>query len=309
MAVIACKQQAQRDPDPQGLAELRWLTLDADALKALGTAPTECLVNPDDKHTAALILIGRTAFASPLLLGGQAAKSGMSCQTCHSNGHSNKNFFLDGLSDAPGTADVTSSIFSTSRGDGVFNPKPIPSLSDKNAHTRTRDPASPELADFLHGLIEEEFAGFEPEPLIFDSVLSYLRALDNTACDSPIPVRPQSLERALERMDSATRAIEYAMLLDNQTQSTQFLLAAAQVQIGRISARYNKPVHARIRRDLASASENLRVLRENIPDAHADRALQKWREEWTGIQKRLRAQEHASLFDLSQLQNYLQDEP
>ncbi|MGF7473737.1 hypothetical protein WFJ45_23635, partial [Salmonella enterica subsp. enterica serovar Minnesota] len=70
--------------------------------------------------------IGRAAFNSPLLLGGQAARAGLSCASCHRNGRGNPDFHFPGISGAPGTADVTASLLSSHRGDGQFNPKPIP---------------------------------------------------------------------------------------------------------------------------------------------------------------------------------------
>ena len=97
----------------------------------------------------------------------------MSCATCHPSGRGNPAFLLPELSDKPGTADVTSSLMSSHRGNGVFDPKPIPDLTVPGKVSR--DPASPALATFVHGLITEEFDGNEPPPVAFEGLLAYLR--------------------------------------------------------------------------------------------------------------------------------------
>ena len=92
-------------------------------------APNECLPRHETAKQTQKIAVGRLAFRSPYLLGGQAARRGLTCQACHGQGQTNTHFFVTGLSSAPGTADVTSFHFSDELGDEAFNPVPIPSLS------------------------------------------------------------------------------------------------------------------------------------------------------------------------------------
>jgi len=55
----------------------RWLAASADAPRALSTSFTECLAPPADAKEAYLVELGRSAFRSPTLLGGQAARAGL----------------------------------------------------------------------------------------------------------------------------------------------------------------------------------------------------------------------------------------
>ena len=89
---------------------LRWVHPEADIVSVLSEEPRECLSAQANYQET----LGRLAFRSPFLLGGQAARRGLTCQACHSQGQTNTNFFVVGLSDTPGTADVTSFHFSDS---------------------------------------------------------------------------------------------------------------------------------------------------------------------------------------------------
>ena len=49
---------------------------------------------------------------------------------------------------------------SSHRGDGIFNPKPIPDLAGDPAKLKvSRDPQKDDLRNFIHGLITQEFDG------------------------------------------------------------------------------------------------------------------------------------------------------
>ena len=156
------------------LRALRWLAPGTDRVAALTTQPSECL--PPAAIGDRAVEVGRAAFRSPLLLGGQASRAGLSCNACHLQGRGNPDFAFPGLSGAPGTADVTSSLFSSHRGDGIANPVPIPDLSAAN-HKISRDPASPALADFINGLVVDEFDGAPPPPAVRAGLAAYVRAL------------------------------------------------------------------------------------------------------------------------------------
>lgn len=100
-----------------------------------------------------LLLAGIVAgFASPCPAsggGGQAARAGLSFESCHRSGRPHPQFLFPGASGAPGTADVTASLFSSHRGNGRDDPVPIPDLSGPRAR----------LAPFIHGLVTQEFDG------------------------------------------------------------------------------------------------------------------------------------------------------
>ena len=84
-----------------------WVVKGADPGRALGSVPTECLKPAPDPATALRIEVGRAAFRTPVLLGGQAARAGVNCETCHRDGRANPDFLFPGISDTPGTVDVT----------------------------------------------------------------------------------------------------------------------------------------------------------------------------------------------------------
>ena len=127
-----------------------WVARGADPARALGSVPTECLKLPADPALAAKVEVGRAAFRTPVLLGGQAARAGINCETCHRDGRTNPDFLFPGVSGAPGTADVTNSLFSTHRGNGIDDPKPIPDLSGPKAQLKVDQAPADEEAGALH---------------------------------------------------------------------------------------------------------------------------------------------------------------
>ena len=170
---------ADRTPLPMSA---RW-TVPNQLQADLTSEPGDCLTAPTDPAQTRSIAIGAAAFRAPLLLGGQAARSGLSCNSCHRAGHDNPAFSYPGLSGAPGTADVTASLFSSHRGDGQFNPKPIPNLAgDKALLKIDQSQDRGELELFILGLITQEFDGPTPSPAVLTGLASYVRALSPQAC-------------------------------------------------------------------------------------------------------------------------------
>ena len=216
-----------------GAATLRGERWQAQPMRvaALTVAPRECLAPSTNDNDAQLISIGRTAFNYPLLLGGQAARSQLSCATCHPSGRRNAEFWLRGLSDGPGTADVTSSMMSSHRGNGVFDPKPIPDLAKPKI---SRDPASPALATFVHGLITKEFDGTEPPRTVFEGLLAYIRAV--RPCQ-PDALEPITVDGAIADIETAMRNASDALRLSDRP-SARLLIGAARLRLGDIYERY-----------------------------------------------------------------------
>ena len=228
-AAAAATAGAAVETLPIGAA--RW-SVPEQRLEALTTRPVECLVRPTDPVRAKAVMIGRVAFGAPLLLGGQAARAGLSCESCHQSGRGNPFFLFPGLSGAPGTADVTHSLMSSHRGDGVFNPKPIPDLGIMSA----KDPQK--LRTFVHGLITEEFDGPEPPAAVLDGLIAYIRALSPPACGSArVRVR---LDDALGDVSSAIHAAA-AALAEKDEATARLMLAAARSALGTIDERYRRP--------------------------------------------------------------------
>ncbi|HEX6377349.1 MAG TPA: hypothetical protein VFZ91_16700 [Allosphingosinicella sp.] len=268
--------------------EARWLAPDA-LYRGLAREPAECFAKPADPAERRRAQIGRVAFRAPLLLGGQAARAGLSCVSCHLNGRANPDFLFPGLSSDPGTADVTASLISSHRGDGRFNPRPIPDLGGPRAALRVpQDRSSRALESFIRGLIVEEFDGPEPSPAVLDGLAAYVRALRPEACgDGP---RRVTLASRLALVDAAA---ELAMAEQGETR--RLLLAAARSQLGAIDERFairgGEPARALLR----DADRELQALRSGKADFRA------WRRQWPQWQRRLLRLERNSLFDARRL--------
>ena len=279
-----------------------WVAKDADPARALGSTPTECLRIPADPALAAKVEVGRAAFRTPVILGGQAARAGINCETCHRDGRTNPDFLFPGVSGAPGTADVTNSLFSTHRGNGVDDPKPIPDLSGPKARLKiSQVPAEKKLEFFIHGLVTEEFDGPEPTPAVLEGLADYVRALDPAAC--PAKAR-QPLTVALLMAD-ARRALKaaQAQAAGGDAPTAVVMVASARSRLGLIDERFADPALAGPRADLRAADRRLAnaqdALRERRPDA--PRKLAAWLAGSRRLEAELAARQSASLFDPARL--------
>jgi hypothetical protein len=235
---------------------MRWLPHSADAATLLTRQPPECLARPAEPEQAFLTEVGRAAFRDPLVLGGQAARSGLSCETCHQNGRRNANFDFPGLSGAPGTADVTSFLFSSHRGDHVDDPRPIPDLGGPKAALKiSQAPQSRALEVFINGLITEEFDGQKPPAAVLDGLAAYVRALDPAACGASSSV----VVSAAMTVDNARRAVRAAQgALDRgDAATTMVMIQAARAQLGVLAERYAGSALSRDRADLSLADLDL----------------------------------------------------
>ena len=180
-AIVACQGSVSPPPEtPPNFKALDWISDATDPVAHLASQPTTCLTSPEDPA----VQRGELLFNSPLLLGGQAAKAGLSCASCHRNGRGNPDFVFAGISGAPGTADVTSGLFSKVRADQVFNPVPIPDLAAPEGQRIVNRDAEGALEAFLSAQITEEFAGAAPAEPIIEDLAAYIRSLDAAACDT-----------------------------------------------------------------------------------------------------------------------------
>jgi hypothetical protein len=278
------------------LRAMRWVPATADPVRAFATAPAECLRLPRDRDAALSVEVGRAAFRTPVLLGGQAARAGLSCETCHRAGRDNPDFQFPGASGDPGTADVTLSLFSSHRGNGVHDPKPIPDLAGPREKLKV---VPADLPKFIHGLIVEEFDGPEPSPAVLGGLADYVRALEPAAC--PRPARVAVTASTL--MSDARRALVAARaeLARGDRPTAVLMIAAARARLGLIDERYGgQPApRDRLRAADAALADLQAAAREARPDAPA--AVDRWLAASRPLEAVLRAQEPRSLFNPARL--------
>lgn len=295
--VLALASLAASDAPP--LAEMRWLAPGADVVQAVGHQPMECLRAPAVEGESWRVAVGRAAFRSPLVLGGQAARAGISCESCHRNGRTNPAFFFAGVSGAPGTADVTSSLFSSHRGNGVVDPVPIPDLGGPPSSLKiSHDGSSRALETFIHGLITEEFDGPEPPAAVLDGLAAYVRALSWAAC-GPWP----GALGAASYLRDATNAVEAAEeALDRKDEATAIvLLGAARTRLGRLDERYAGLPRSQAALRGASAGLAAIEARVRARDPALRGALTEWRLATPALWELLRREEPRSLFNHKRL--------
>lgn len=252
-ALIFCA--AADSATPLLLREQAWTAPGETLARDLTHAQGECLARTD-----ANIEIGRALFRSPHLIGGPAARAGLSCHACHSNGGLNTRFLLPELTDRAGHADVTSEWASASRGDGVANPLAIPDLAGVAGHSAFGRNAEPSLDVFVRGVIVDEFQGAAPTQQSFAGVMAYLRALRLSAC--PAGDTPITLESAADDVRRAFAAAESA-----DAETAPHLLLAAQDAMGRIVERLPEARFARERGRLETLARDLGAMRRG--DVHA----------------------------------------
>lgn len=283
---------------PPPLRALSWLAPGADPVASLTTEPAECYA--PDTATRASAEIGRAAFRTPVLLGGQAARAGLSCESCHRNGRGNPDFLFPGVSGAAGTADVTSSVFSSHRGDGRDDPVPIPDLAGARPRLKVAPGALP---GFIRGLVVEEFDGREPPPAVLAGLVDYVRALQPQACPPAVGARV-SAEALID--DARRAAVAGASAPDAATQLV--MIAAARARLGLIDERYAGPALAAERAILRGEDAQLAAIAQQTRegDTAAGRRLAAWARAAPALSARLARQEQRSLFDPKTLHSALQ---
>lgn len=290
---------------PAGLAGLhpaRWLAAGTDPLHALATTFTECLAAPSDTDEAYLVEVGRAAFRTPTVLGGQAARAGISCESCHQAGRRNPDFFFPHLSGAPGTADVTSAVFSSHRDDGIDNPKPIPDLSSRKSSLKIsqnrRDGA---LEAFIHGLVTQEFDGAEPPPAVLAGLATYIRALKPEAC----PAMTREPVRVADQIEEARRAVRTAIAARarGDTATTILMIDTARWRLGLINERFQAADAGDARVALAIADLDLAAEQHGVRqgDGKIGPSLDLWLARSVALGALLHGQEPHSLYDLRRL--------
>jgi len=279
-------------PTDLPMRDARWL-LSSDLAADLTHQPAECR---SPSHDAALRRsedIGRIAFRAPLLLGGQAARAGLSCAACHRNGRTNAHFHFPGLSADAGTADVTASLMSSHRGDGIFNPKAIPDLAGDPAKLKvSRDPAKDDLKKFIHGLVTQEFDGPEPPPAVLDGLAAYVRSLSPAACKDPA-LTSIRLQPMLADVDEAVRLAQQSFA-EGDKATARLLIGAARSMLGMIDERFEITGGERSRELLRATDADLKTI--ELADTVGPAPFDAWRRKWPERERALLAAEPHSLF-------------
>ncbi len=186
--------------------ELAWFNNANAQLEALTQRPADCVVplhNPKFN-------LGRLAFNSPRLLGGQAGRMGLSCASCHPSGRDNSDFFIEQISDKPGRADISHHFLSSHGGDAFFNPKPIPDLADVD-NLRFKNRGDIEFDQLLTRLIEIEFDGQAPTAAVFYGLKLYLTQNSIENCQLPFQPVSRTLESDWLLIDDGLAALDDAI--------------------------------------------------------------------------------------------------
>jgi len=282
--------------DEPVLRAARWIAEGRDPVHSLTTRPSECLApgpQADD------IEIGRAAFRTPLLLGGQAARAGLACDSCHPDGRRNADFFFPGLSHEAGTVDVTNALFSRHRNDGIDNPKPIPDLAAPKERLKINQ-AGPDLKAFIHGLIVEEFDGAEPPPAVLDGLVAYVRALgpDHCPANEAPPLRlKDDFQRAVRAAAAAGRALHH-----DDRATAELMIGAARTALGAIHERFSPLGNEQAQGWLLQASEDLAAIFSAVHSGRDGAAMiAQWLNAAPGLAARLEGAESHSLYNPERL--------
>ncbi len=271
---------------------LRW-TAPGYEIAALSKQPSTCL--SFEPGAQADVRAGLALFNSPALLGGQAAKAGLSCGSCHANGRGNPHFLLPSLSGKAGTADVTNSFFGPARGNGVNDPVPIPDLAMPGKISRAQ--TDPALIHFTQNLIVDEFSGKRPSAAMLNALAAYMRAIQSCAgadqrrrLDDQLAI----IEAALDGANTMHQIGDHA--------ATNVLISGARHQLGLIDERYTAARFKQERLLLKNASMRLRAIANARDHSKLPKLLQIWRQDFgRKLIRRLKAAETQSLYDEIQI--------
>lgn len=281
---LTCAAVAQAVDRPL-IEAMAWLD-PAQHLAALTTEPRGISAAQDQQ-----IIAGEALFHAPTLLGGQAAKAGLSCASCHENGRDNPAFLFPNVSGKPGTADVTSSFFSSHRGNAIFDPVKIPDLTAPGKISRAED--SQELEKFIRDLIVEEFNGQEPTPSVLSALADYVRSLPADPSKDRVPV---TVEGQLNSVDQALLAAKKARQ-SNDVKLSHLLLASARHRLGLIHERYAGKRLAQQRSAIIAASRELGALQNIRESATFIEALEQWNNDFQKTKELVSEKQHLSLYD------------
>ena len=263
------------------LKEAKWLANSSNKTKSLTQHLSECL-NP---QAPAISKLGKIAFESQALLGGQAAKMSLTCASCHPSGRTNPDFFLASISGKPGTADVSHSFFSSTGGNNTLTPVPIPDLA-KLEESTIKDRQSDAFRNKLTQLIEIEFDGQKANKEVLDGLQAYLANTDIEFCNEHL-LQTITFERDWKQLiETVTTLTEYS----NEDTNT-FIIRSARKRIEIVYWRFKNINSAEIDNDLIGLSRQLESLSlEKMDHSKQIDELQDWQKSaqqlYTNLNKR-----------------------
>ncbi|MGH6955714.1 MAG: hypothetical protein ACREEW_03505, partial [Caulobacteraceae bacterium] len=246
--------------------------------------------------------LGRAAFRTPMLLGGQAARAGVDCDSCHRSGRGDPEFDFPGVSDAAGTADVTSPEFSSHFAGADRGAVPIPDLAGpKSALKVSQDPTSGALEATIATIVTREFDGNAPPPAVLEGLAVYVRSLSPGACPKAAS-EPVTAGGDLAEV-RATVKTAVAALGHGDGGSAALVIESARSQLGDIDERYAGAGLARQRATLERASLDLAGAeadtRRDVRAARADLVI--WLADEPAWAAPVAAAAPASLYDPAKL--------
>ncbi|MDF1736330.1 MAG: hypothetical protein P1U37_13650 [Minwuia sp.] len=170
LCVLLTSQIAASQEDP-----LKWLPPGSRIEATLSEYPARAVITEQRGGTPGhLARLGELVFRSPLTLGRDAARRGLSCDACHTNGAANTAFMIPGASDQPGNIDLTHREFHFREDDGIDNPVNIPSLRGVRwTAPYGHDGRFPTLRAFSHNVITREFGGPPLEDWLMDALVAW----------------------------------------------------------------------------------------------------------------------------------------
>lgn len=162
---------------PPSIAPARYLrTLE---YNPAGYTATSALAGSARLQRDSDLLLGDLLFHSPRTLGPRAMALGISCDTCHPNGATHRELSISGLTDRPGSVDLSSHFFRRGADNGVSDPVNVPSLRGvRFSAPYGRDGRTASLGEFTRSVVEREFAGASLGEEALASLVDYLLELD-----------------------------------------------------------------------------------------------------------------------------------
>lgn len=230
---VLCMALSSAVAQAQSLVGAReWLPSGSLSVDSLTRHPQEQLEGGGRQNF--YVEFGRLAFRSPDILGGTARRAGLSCQACHANGFATTAFFIPGLSDKPGSVDVSHAFWNLRAEDGIDNPLEIPSLRGvKSKEQLGQDRRTASLREFTRRVIVTEFSGAEPDALLLDALIAYQEKLQ----PAPAVYEPVSLQQDLADLVRHLDALHLPLAEENAALADRMTLMI-RGQIGFIHERF-----------------------------------------------------------------------
>ena len=296
--LLACAQSASAS-DAREPSEFAWFKSNAAIAEGFSQPYTECVKDPSTFE----LRLGRLAFNSPRLLGGQAARMKLSCASCHPSGRANEHFFIEQISSTPGTADISHSFLSSAGGDGISNPKVIPDLVNRSgAHIRDRQ--TDDFALFIHRLIEVEFDGRKPPQAIFNALLTYLQSTDQNYCSSAESV--SGLHQRVTLLREAVGLVKDMINLQVNDEELRFAISSTRSQLEYLYEIYGLAPNKQLDQTLIKLSRDLDEILKLESTKNRSQQLAKVRSEVSTLLDLLHKHETTSAFSQSAISAHLE---